>query len=242
VRVQVFQHVPFEDLGSIRPWLVARGADVHYTRFFAHDPLPSVDDFDALIVLGGPMSVNDEALHPWLTQEKQLLRDAIAHDRPILGICLGAQLIASALGARVYPNAVKEIGWFPLRGVPISPSSSAAASQPKFQFPAESIVFHWHGDTFDLPEGAIRLASTAVCQNQAFQLTRNVLGLQFHLETTPESAKLMIEHGADELVTAPYIQTAAQMLDAPASRYEAINQLMENVLAAVFAPVLASIR
>jgi len=117
MRVHVFQHAPFEDLGSIRGWLNDRGAQVRYTRLFAGDPLPVLEEIDMLIAMGGPMSVNDEADHPWLTGEKQAVREAIAMDMPVLGVCLGAQLIASALGARVYRNAVKEIGWFPIQGV-----------------------------------------------------------------------------------------------------------------------------
>ncbi len=117
MRAHVFQHVPFEDLGSIRHWLDERGADISYTRFFANDPIPPLAGIDALIILGGPMSVNDEHELPWLQAEKQAVRDALGQEVPLLGICLGAQLLANALGARVYPNPVKEIGWFPVRGV-----------------------------------------------------------------------------------------------------------------------------
>ena len=114
MKVHVFQHVPFEGLGSIASWLDARGAEVAHTRFFAGDPLPRVEAVDLLIAMGGPMSVNDEAALPWLISEKQFIREAIAREVPVLGVCLGSQLIASAMGARVYPNAVKEIGWFPI--------------------------------------------------------------------------------------------------------------------------------
>ena len=114
------------------------------------------------------MSVNDEAALPWLAAEKQFVRDVVAQDIPVLGVCLGAQLIASALGARVFRGAVKEIGWFPIRGVS-TPTSA-------FRFPAECLVFHWHGETFDLPENATWLAESAGCANQAFQLKHNVIG------------------------------------------------------------------
>jgi GMP synthase-like glutamine amidotransferase len=229
MRAHVFQHVPFEDLGSIRPWLDERGADISYTRFFANDPIPPLADLDALIVLGGPMSVNDEHDLPWLRAEKQAVRDALVHDVPLLGICLGAQLLANALGARVYPNAMKEIGWFPVRGV-----TNANDGASVFHFPAESTVFHWHGETFDLPANATNLASSVACEHQAFQLTRRAIGLQFHLETTAEAARAMVEHGQHELVPGPYIQTAQQLLEAPAACYQGANHLMREVLTWLF--------
>ena len=141
---------------------------------------------------------------------------------PVLGVCLGAQLIASALGARVYANPMKEIGWFPVQGVPDADSS--------FRFPDECTVFHWHGETFDLRSGAVRLAKSEACENQAFQLGPFVIGLQFHLETTRDSAWLMLEHCRAELVPGPYVQTEQALRSTPASRYQEINRLMEGVL------------
>ena len=129
------------------------------------------------------MSVNDEDVLDWLRPEKQLVRDAVARGIPVLGVCLGGQLIASALGARVYPGAASEIGWFPVHGVP--------DVAPSFQFPPEILAFHWHGETFDLPAGAVRLAGSAACENQAFQVGRNVIALQFHLETTPDNVEAL---------------------------------------------------
>ncbi len=222
MRAHVFQHVPFEDIGSIRTWLDSRGAVVTYTRFFAGDPIPTLDDLDLLIVMGGPMSVNDEASLPWLVAEKQALRDAFARKVPTLGICLGAQLIASALGARVYPNASKEIGWFPVHAV--------EAGQDTLRFPDACTVFHWHGETFDLPANARRLASSPACDNQAFEIAPSVIGLQFHLETTPESAREIVRHCADEVVPGRWVQSRDAILAAPGARYEAINRLMRDVL------------
>ncbi|MBU0964972.1 MAG: gamma-glutamyl-gamma-aminobutyrate hydrolase family protein, partial [Proteobacteria bacterium] len=156
MRAHYFQHVPFEGLGSIALWLAAAGFEITSTRFFASAELPDLNMIDLLVVMGGPMSVNDEAELPWLVLEKRFIREAIEAGKPVLGICLGAQLIASALGARIYPNPVKEIGWLPIQG--ISANDSAV-----FRFPETEKVFHWHGETFDLPAGAIRLAKSEGC-------------------------------------------------------------------------------
>lgn len=223
-RVHVLQHVPFEGLGSIEPWLLARRAEISYTRFFEESwTLPDPADFDLIIAMGGPMSVNDEATLSWLVPEKAFLASAIRQGVRVLGICLGAQLIASALGAAVRPNPVREIGWFELTAEP-TPAHS-------FAFPPVATVFHWHGETFDLPPGAVRLARSAACENQAFQLGEDVIGLQFHLETTPESAAALIEHCADELdATQPYVQSAEALRAMPEAAYASINELMDSVL------------
>ena len=172
------------------------------------------------------MSVNDEGELDWLRPEKQLVREAVARGIPVLGVCLGAQLIASALGAPVYPGTAREIGWFPVHGVP--------DVAPAFQLPPEHVAFHWHGETFDLPPGAVRLAGSAACENQAFQIGRHVIALQFHLETTPAGVDALIEHCRDELVPGPYVQTELE-LRAPAERHGPINRLMDDVLAHLLA-------
>jgi len=223
MNVRVLQHVPFEGLGSIQPWLEARGANISVTRFFAGGSLPLPGEADFLIAMGGPMSVNDERKLSWLRAETQFIRDSIAREIPVLGICLGAQLIASALGAAVHKNPLKEIGWFPVQRV-----ESPAAT---FQLPPKCTVFHWHGETFDLPKDAIPLAKSAACENQAFQIGSNVIGLQFHLETTPESAAALIESCRDELAPGPFIQGEDELRRAPAAHYRAVNRLMEEVLA-----------
>lgn len=223
MRTHYLQHVPFEGLGSIEPWLTSAGHEVTCTRLFEVADLPDPDAIDCLVILGGPMSVNDEAEYPWLASEKRFIREVIHSGKPVLGICLGAQLIASALGARVSRNREKEIGWFPVH-------AEVAADAAVFPFPSPQTVFHWHGETFDLPPGAVKLAKSAACENQAFQLGKSVIGLQFHLETTPESARAIIAHCGDELVPSTYVQTADEMLSAEAERYRAINDLMAGVL------------
>lgn len=224
MRAHFFQHVPFEGLGSIEPWLRSSRAEITGTKFFQNATLPNVKDADLLIVMGGPMSVNDEVDLPWLVAEKRFIRQAVEEEKAVVGICLGAQLIASAMGARVYPNKEKEIGWFPIFSV------QSSSPQRLFSFPPEALVFHWHGETFDLPNGATQLARSVACENQAFQLGRRVIGLQFHLETTLESARDIVSNCRSELVPARYVQSETQVLAAHATTYQAINSLMGKVL------------
>lgn len=222
---QVFQHVPFEGLGSIETWLVERRVNLRRTLFFEEEGLPDPDEIDLLIIMGGPMSANDEPLYPWLAGEKRFIAEAIRRQKAVLGICLGAQLIASALGARVYPNREREIGWLPVRAVPAS-----ATGVPLFVFPEEFLAFHWHGETFDIPAGAVRLAESKACPNQAFQYGRRVVGLQFHLETTLQTVRELVEEGKDELISAPHVQSEGEILSAPAGFYEGVNGLMIRLL------------
>jgi len=180
-----------------------------------------VEGLDLVIAMGGPMSVHDELDFPRLKMEKQFIREAIHRGVPVLGVCLGAQLIASTLGARVYPGPQKEIGWFEIEATP---------HHGVFQFPKTATVFHCYGETFDLPTGATRLARSAACENQAFQLGRNVIGLQFHLETAPESADAIIANCRNELVESAYVQSEAVIRAASPAAYARINQLMAEVL------------
>lgn len=228
MNVHVLQHVPFEDIGSIASWMEAHRATVTYTRFFDNPTLPELDGVELIIVMGGPMSVNDEVLFPWLRPEKDFIRTAIERGIPILGICLGAQLIASALGSQIYQNREKEIGWF---------SIDATDNMPNiFCFPEKSMVFHWHGETFDLPARAIRLARSAACENQAFQVGQRVIGLQFHLETTPDSVRAMIDNCNNELLPGRYVQTEVQLLEGARSFCADNNALMERILSFITRP------
>lgn len=223
MNVHVLQHVPFEGLGSIESWLVSRGAKVSYTRFFQSPQLPDLAELDGVIAMGGPMSVNDEAQLPWLRAEKRFIAAAIDAGKAVLGICLGAQLIASALGARVYPGPHKEIGWFDIE--------STSNHSGLFQFPPSVTVFHWHGETFELPAGATRLARSAGCENQAFQIGARAIGLQFHLEMTPENVAALIANCRNELIDGPFIQSEEQMRNTPAPMYATVNALMAKLLA-----------
>jgi len=224
MRVVHLQHVSFENMGSIEPWLRARDHEVRHFRMFAGDPLPTLDEFDVLIVMGGPMGVNDEAEFPWLADEKRLVRAAIEAGKKVLGVCLGSQLIASALGARVYPNGEREIGWFEIVRTP-----DAAGHPLGAVLPERAVIFHWHGDTLDLPAGATHLASSAGCRHQAFAVGDHVLALQFHFEMSPAGAAELIHHCRNELVAGPYIASREQIAATP-ERFTAMNQYMDAVL------------
>ncbi|MES9892346.1 MAG: amidotransferase, partial [Candidatus Thiodiazotropha sp.] len=172
MRAHYLQHVPFEGLGSIENWLKHAGYEITSTRLYESEELPGIERIDLLVIMGGPMSVNDDQDFPWLVGEKEFIKKVIESGKPVLGICLGAQLIACSLDAEVFSNSVKEIGWIPIR--------AAGSDNPSvFQFPEETDVFHWHGETFNLPLGAIRIAESAACKNQAYQIGKHVIGLQF---------------------------------------------------------------
>jgi GMP synthase-like glutamine amidotransferase len=224
MKIHWLQHVPFEGLGCIEPWLAENRRDVSCTRLWAGDDFPNLGNVDGLIVMGGPMGVCDEAEYPWLAAEKAFIKEIIAQDKPVLGICLGAQLIAETLGSKVWKNREKEIGFFPMVGKnPLMPE----------QFTA----FHWHGDTFGIPDGAVHLASSEATENQAFLYQDNVLGLQFHLETTEESLLALYENAKDEITAAPFIQTweeATALRLANGDLLDDANVLMKELLGNFF--------
>lgn len=178
--VNVIRHLAFEDLASFTPLLEAKNIEIKYIEA-GYDDISHIDALsdELLIVLGGPISVNDVTMFPFLEQEIELLERRIAADKPTLGICLGAQLIAKALGAEVYPGADKEIGWYDLT---ITPSGEKTAL--RYLNAEHCSMLHWHGETFDLPDNAVLLASSEKYTNQAFSYGRNILALQFHPEIT----------------------------------------------------------
>lgn len=221
------QHVPFEGLGSMEKWLVKQGHTLSCTRFWAGDNLPPVDSVSVLIVMGGPMGIYDHEEYPWLVAEKEFLRLQVTRNIPILGICLGAQLLADVLGAPVVANSEKEIGWFPVTRCDDVPGSLASV------LPAELTVFHWHGDTFALPDASVCLYSSKACENQAFLYKKHVLGFQFHLETTMDSASTLIDNCRDELVEAPWIMSEQEIL-AQGNRFVTINNCMHQLLEQFF--------
>lgn len=200
-------HVPFEGLGCMEQWIHDHNHLPDYTRFYEDNRLPEPGNIDWLIVMGGPMSVYDETLYPWLVEEKAFIHKAIDLGKTVIGICLGSQLIAEVLGAKVYPNHQKEIGWFE-----VMLSDKARDLNLLKGFEEQFTVFHWHGDTYDIPAGSTQLFSSAVTPNQAFLYGDNVLGLQFHPEVTPLSLQSMVEHGKEELTETRTIQSPDTIL------------------------------
>jgi GMP synthase (glutamine-hydrolysing) len=201
--VLVFQHDPGEDLGSFAPILERHGLDFHYIRLFQGDmPPENWENVRALVILGGPMGAYEEERYPFLRWEKTIIRTAAKQEIPTLGICLGAQLIAAATGAAVYQGGIKEIGWYPVSVTPEGQMDSLLGYLPE-----KPTVFQWHGDSFELPKGAQRLASSLSYDNQAFRIGRSIYGVQFHLEVTPPMIDRWIDQYGKELASLPYIST-----------------------------------
>ena len=225
MRLHVLQHVPFEGLGHIDSWIRRRGHRLTLSRLYEGAKLPDPEAFDRLVILGGPMNIHEEAAYPWLVEEKALIKAALAAGKSAVGICLGAQLLADGLGSRVYAGSHREIGWFPVRLTAAGQRTALTEG-----LPAVTTVFHWHGDTFDLPPGAVHLFESEACANQAFLLDNRILGLQFHLESTPETVQQLLTHCRDELVPGPFIQGVAQIADTVPERFARINNLLETLL------------
>jgi GMP synthase-like glutamine amidotransferase len=223
MRAHIFQHLSFEGPGMIRPWLQNAGFEIAFTVLSESPVFPSAQDIDFLVIMGGSMSVNDEAGFPWLVKEKQFIREFIAAGKPVLGICLGAQLIASSLGARVYPNHTKEIGWFPVTGIQSNPPLF-------FRFPESFRPLHWHGETFDLPEGAVLLAASEATKNQAFQYGKKVLAIQFHPEADRQTLEDFCFHFKKELVPARFIQSEDEILGIDSKQMDEMKDLMDKIL------------
>lgn len=179
-KIMVFQHVPYEPLGTLDPLLRAHNHRIRYINFGRHpDSQPDISDYAALIVLGGPMNVTDIANHPYLATEIAVIQQALAANKPILGICLGSQLLAAACGAAVKPADSSEIGWYQLR-----PTAAATNDELLSCWNNHEMIFQWHGHTFDIPTSGTHLIEGDGCRNQAFRVGANAYGFQFHLEVT----------------------------------------------------------
>ncbi len=224
MKVHYLQHVSFEGLGSIELYMNQHAHELSATHLYKGDILPSINEIDWLIVMGGPMGIYDETIYPWLKEEKNFIKAAIDAGKIVMGICLGAQLIADSLGAKVYKNKVREIGWFD-----ITNNSEINNTILSKAIPEQTKVFHWHGDTFDIPEGAISVARSDACQNQAFIYENRVIAFQFHLEATFESATALIENCHNELDNSKYVQSEQAILSRP-QRFTKINQVMFSIL------------
>ena len=210
MKIHILQHVSFESPGVIMDWVQKKGFSPSFTRFFMDEPLPKVSDFDLLVILGGPMGISEEEKYPWLKEEKQFIKDCLRQEKKIIGICLGAQLLANAIGAKVYKNPEKEIGWFPIEKVP-------GVNHPVLMmFPGISLqAFHWHADTFSLPQNAIPLFSSAATKIQAFIANDKWLGLQFHWEVKPENIQQLFIHAKNDLTPGKFVQQPEVMLKNP---------------------------
>lgn len=207
MKLHYLQHVPFENLGNIEKWALNKGFSISCTQLFKNEPLPDIESFDFLVILGGPMNIYEEDKFPWLKKEKEFIKKAVENNKTVLGICLGAQLIADVLGAKVYKNQNKEIGWFPIK------LSEEAKNTALFKdLPQEFSAFHWHGDTFDIPKESILICSSEACKNQGFIYKNKVIGLQFHLETSPAALKNLAENCKDEIKDEKFIQSPEYML------------------------------
>ncbi len=216
MKILCLKHVPFEGPGAIALWAQQRGHELVIKSVFQSEPLPPIESIDLLLVMGGPMNIYEHDTHPWLVDEKAYIRSAIDAGKQAVGICLGAQLIADVLGGQVTEGPQKEIGWFPIE-----------LDRPSAQ---TLRVCHWHGDTFSIPAGAEHIARSEACAHQGYLYENRVLGLQCHLESTPESLALLIAACSDELVDGPTIQDAETMLAEPLQTYEAMQAVLFELL------------
>ena len=232
LKVHYFQHIAGEGFGSCYQFLKQHHAKISATEFFALpvdrsleiEALPQVEDVDLLIIMGGEMSVNDEVNFPWLKIEKRWLRRYLSMGKPAIGLCLGVQLIANALGAAVSRIEKQELGWTGVRKVNYVPAEC-------FELPAEFNVMQWHSETFEIPKGAIHLAENDVCRNQMYQIGKNVLGFQFHPEITPETLNLFLEN-EEELDHFPgqHVQTQQQLKNTSKNNFIVGNQILNQAI------------
>lgn len=224
MRVHVVEHVDFERAAKIATWALKNGHQITRTRFYRSEPVPAQEDFDWLIIMGGPMGAYDDDKYPWLIREKEFIKKAIAADKIVLGICLGAQLIAEVIGGRVYKNSQKEIGWFP-----VDLTEEGRRSPIFTRLPDRLLPINWHGDTFDLPEGATRLAFSEATSNQAFEFGGRTIGLQFHIEWSRGDIEALIENFGNDPMSGKYIQSP-EMILAKDDRISNLGNTMEIIL------------
>ncbi|HIH43939.1 MAG TPA: type 1 glutamine amidotransferase [Candidatus Methanoperedenaceae archaeon] len=226
MRLHSIEHEPFEGLANIKAWAIKKGHSISRTLIYNNEELPGMDSFDWLFIMGGSMNIYEEDKYPWLKAEKNFIADAIASDKIVLGVCLGSQLIADVLGGKVSKNKYREIGWFPVK------LTKEAGSSPVFgSLPQQFNAFHWHGDTFDIPPGAARIAESEACANQAFELGR-VIGLQFHLEYSAKSIGLMLENCGHEIIEGTCVQTPIEIISEKNSMQQIeslLSLLLDNI-------------
>lgn len=215
MHVHTIIHAPFEKLGAIETWINEKNYQHSTTHTYKGEQLPDISNFDFLIIMGGPQSPLKVDQYPYLRDEILLAKKVIEHNKPLLGICLGAQLIGEALGAKTERSPNKEVGAYPIE------VTKDGLEDPLFKlFPQQFDVMHWHNDMPGLPEGGKLLAKSAGCPRQAFSYGDRVYGFQFHLEMTPEVIKGMLEHCPEDITQGKYIRTPEEIL---ATNYQPIN-------------------
>ena len=230
MHLHYFQHNHFEDLGYIGDWAKSHNFTTSVTRFDLNPNLPSLEDFDWLVVMGGAMGVNDSDKYPWILKEIEFIKEVIRSGKTVIGVCLGSQLIASALGARVYKNAEPEMGFWP-----ITFTADAQRDNVFRHFPANLTVMHFHFDTYELPEGAIAMAESTITPIEAFRFGNNVFALQFHSELTESNTPIFIRELTHEIVPGKLVQQPAEMLQ-NISYCRINNKVFEKVLDEILQP------
>jgi len=229
MRLHGLRHESFEKEGEIAVWAKERGHTLTHTDLWNGEALPNLDSFDFLIVMGGPMNIYEEDKFPWLAQEKRFLKASAEAGKRILGVCLGAQLLSAVLGGKVTKGKHREIGWHQVTTGPDAAKSRVFAGLPQVYD-----AFHWHGDTFSIPPGALWTAKSEACAHQAFAACGDrVVGLQFHLETNAESLAAMAAGCADEIIVDPvrypYVQSVEDMSSRP-ERLTALRGRLDHIL------------
>lgn len=217
----IIQHASFEGPGCVLDWAIENEYQPEYIQMFDHFEFPNPDSVDFLVIMGGPMSVYEESEYPWLKLEKNFIKSVVDAGKHVLGICLGSQLLAEICGAKVYPGPAKEIGWFEV--------FKTSTSEISNELPDSLKVFHWHGDTFDIPENAVRLFESKAVPNQSFLYNKNVLAFQFHLEVKEGDILNMIENGEAEIVENRFIQNKDSILS-NVELCNSSNEILKSIL------------
>jgi len=252
MKIHWVQHVPLGSIGRIADWAQARNHELVPVRAFAGQDVPAPGGCDALVVMGGPMSAGDRGRPRWLASEIAAVRAVAAHGIPVLGVCLGAQVLAAAHGATVLRAPQREIGWFPVAvRAPVSWSGGVAAADdvPRTgtrvlaraladALPVEFTPLHWHGDTYIRPNGAIVVASSAACKNQIVVFGPRAAGLQFHLEMAADGVAALVENCGDEIDGGPWARPVGEILAGAESHLHACHQILDSLLDAFFDPSL----
>ena len=229
LRIHCLMHVPFEDAANIGVWAAARGHQMRQIRLYEGELPPAADEVDMLAIMGGPMDVYEYDRYTWLRSEKRFIETVVSRGRIVVGVCLGAQLLADVLGGRVRANRHKEIGWHEVELTAAGRDCPVCA-----KLPPRFTAFHWHGDTFDIPRGAVHLARSDACENQAFIWGERALGLQCHLEYSQQSVYRMLEHCGHELMPAAFIQPRDDII-AGLAHVTRTQRLLDDVLDALAA-------